>query len=204
MKKISIFLAAAFSLFIISTVNANADDYKKFYIGAGVSYGLEDFDVGDFDDTWGINAKIGYHPMDILAIQFDFDYFDKFEDDDFYNGDAELEITTYMLSLKGNFPVKWYNVISPYVIVGGGVMNVDADLDNASIAGISFDASGSETDWCGKAGGGLDFYLAENFSLNLEGNYTFGVRDELKDIQYFQFILGGVFRFNLPHGNHEF
>ena len=151
----------------------------------------------------GINAKIGYRPIDIIAVQFDFDYFDKFEDNDSFNGDAELEIMTYMLSLKGNFPVKWYNVISPYVIVGGGIMHVDGDLDDASIAGNSFDASGDETDWCGKVGGGFDFYLVENFSLNLEGNYTFGGND-LEDIDYFQFILGGAFHFNLPSGNHKF
>ena len=203
MKRIFLFLATAFFLFITSTVNADADDYNKFYVGAGVSYGLEDIDFGDFDDSWGINAKIGYRPIDIIAVQFDFDYFDKFEDNDFFNGDAELEIMTYMLSLKGNFNIKWYNVISPYVIVGGGIMHVDGDLDDASIAGISFDASGDETDWCGKVGGGFDFYLVENFSLNLEGNYTFGGND-LEDIDYFQFILGGAFHFNLPSGNHKF
>ena len=43
----------------------------------------------------------------------------------------------------------------------------------------------------------------EYFSLNLEGNYTSGFGD-LDDIQYFHFILGGVIRFDLPHGNHKF
>jgi opacity protein-like surface antigen len=204
MKKISIFFAAAFFIFTTSTVNADPDNFKKFYIGAGGSYGIENFDDGgDFDNSWGINAKIGYHPIDMLAVQFDYDYLREFESDDFFDGKVELDIMTYMLSLKGNFRVKWYNVISPFIIVGAGIMDADADIKDASIAGISADFSNDETDWCAKIGGGFDFFFTENFSANLEGNYTSGLGD-LKDIQYFHFILGVIFRFDLPPGNHEF
>jgi len=197
MKKISIFFAAAFFFFTTATVNADSDDYKKFFIGAGGSYGIENFDDGgDFDNSWGVNAKIGYHPIEILAVQFDYDYLWEFEDNDFFNGKAELDIMTYILSLKGNFPVKWYNVISPFIIVGGGIMDADADFN-------SNNSSENKTDWCGKIGGGFDFFFTENFSANLEGNYTHGFRD-LKDIRYFHFILGVVFRFDMPPGNHEF
>ena len=204
MKKISIIFAAAFFLFTTSTVNADSDVYKKFYIGAGASYGIENFDdEGDFDNTWGINAKMGYQFMDVMAIQFDFDYLDEFENDDYYTGDVKAEIMTYMLSLKGNFPVKWYNVISPFVIVGGGIMEANVDSKNNPIDDPSIDVLGNETEFCGKIGGGFDFDLVENFSLNLEGNYTLGAGN-LKDIRYFHFILGGVFRFDFPPGNHKF
>ena len=204
MKKISIFFAAAFFFFTTATVNADSDAYKKFYIGAGGSYGIEDFDVdGDFDNPWGVNAKLGYHIVDDIAVQFDYDYLWEFEDNDFSNGKAELDIMTYILSLKGNFPVKWYNVISPFIIVGGGIMDIEADIKDARIAGISANFSNDETDWCGKIGGGFDFFFTENFSANLEGNYTLGFGD-LEDIRYFHFILGVVFRFDTPTGNHEF
>jgi len=209
MKKISILFAAAFFLFATSTVNADPDDYKKFYIGAGGSYAIENFDGGDFDNTWGINAKIGYHLIEEIAVQFDFDYLRDFEDKDrielfgdSFDGKAELDIMTYMLSLKGNFPVKWYNVISPFIIAGGGIMHADADF-KISGPGISINSSTDETDFCAKIGGGFDFFLTENFSAYLEGNYTGGF-DDLSDIQYFHFILGGVLRFNPPPGNHEF
>jgi len=210
MKKISIFFAAAFFFFTTSTVNADSDDYKKFFIGAGGSYGIENFDGGgDFDNTWGVNAKIGYHLLDELAVQFDYDYLREFEDKegidlfgDSFDGKAELEIMTYILSLKGNFRVKWYQVISPYIIAGLGIMHADADY-KISGAGISMDSSSDETDLCGKIGGGFDFLLTENLSVNLEGNYTLGFRD-LEDIQYFHFILGVVFRFDMPTGKHEF
>jgi len=210
MKKISILFAAALLFLTTSTVNAEPDGYKMFYIGGGGSYGIENFDgSGNWDNSWGINAKVGYHFMDIASVQFDYDYLWGFEDSesidflgDTFDGDAELDIMTYILSLKGHFPVKWYNVISPFVIVGGGIMHADADFKIRG-PGFSSNSSSDEIDFCGKIGGGFDFFFNEYFSLNLEGNYTSGFSD-LDDIQYFHFILGGVIRFDLPHGNHKF
>ncbi|MDH3885773.1 MAG: porin family protein [Desulfobacterales bacterium] len=210
MKKISIFFAIALFFIATSTVNAESDDYKRFYVGAGGSYGIENFDGGgDFENSWGINAKLGYHLIDEIAVQFDYDYLWGFDDNDKieifgdnFEGETELDIMTFILSLKGNFPVKWYQVISPYIIAGGGIMHADADFKIRG-PGISGNSSTDETDFCGKIGGGFDFFLHENFSVNLEGNYTFGF-DDLEDIQYFHFILGGVFHFDLPYGNHKF
>ena len=122
--------------------------------------------------------------------------------DETINGETELEIMTFILSGKGHFPVKWYNIITPFVIVGGGFMHADADY-KFSGAGLSIDSSADETDFCAKIGGGFDFFFNESFSVNLEGNYTSGFGD-LDGIEYFHFILGGAFRFDLPYGNHEF
>lgn len=210
MTKISILFAAALLFLTTSTANADPDDYKKFYIGAGGSYAIENFDGGgDFDNSWGINAKLGYRLIDEIAVQFDYDYLWKFDDEEQidlfgnnFDGEVELDIMTFILSLKGNFPVKWYQVISPYLIAGGGIMYGDADFKIRG-PGISSNSSSDETDLCGKFGGGVDFFFTEHFSANLEGNYTFGFGD-LDDIRYFHFILGGVFHFDLPHGNHKF
>ena len=81
-------------------------------------------------------------------------------------------------------------------------MHADADFDYDG-PGTSINSSSDETDLCAKIGGGFDFFLAESFSVNLEGNYTFGF-DKLDDIQYYHIILAGVFRFDLPFGNHKF
>jgi opacity protein-like surface antigen len=145
MKKISIFFAAAFLFFTTSTVNADSDDYKDFYIGAGGSYAIENFDGGDFDNSWGINAKLGYHIIEEIAVQFDYDYLWGFDDKesielfgDSFDGKAELDIMTYILSLKGNFTVRWYQVISPFVIAGVGLMLMKqtgvVKLEGASIS----------------------------------------------------------------------
>ena len=80
MKKMSIFFAAVFLFLATPIANADSDDYKKFFIGAGASYGIENFKEGNFDDTWGINAKIGYHPYDIFAVQLEYDYLSEFKD----------------------------------------------------------------------------------------------------------------------------
>jgi opacity protein-like surface antigen len=121
-----------FSIFFYSTLLFA--DNKKFYIGGGSSYAIENFDTdSDFDNTWGINAKVGYRAHEILMIEFNFDYLNNFESDDRFTFlgekvDSEIEVTvyTFMLALKGYAPV-YSDKVMFFVVVGGGVMYADVD-----------------------------------------------------------------------------
>jgi opacity protein-like surface antigen len=173
---------------------------NRFYIGGGGSFGMEDFDTySDFDNTWGINAKVGYRAHELLMIEFNFDYLNNFESDDRFtflgeNVDSEVEVTvyTFMLALKGYAPVYSDNVMF-FVVAGGGVMYADVDI---KVSGFSVSRSDSddEVDGCGKIGLGFDFFPIQNFSIGIEGNYTLGFGD-VDDIRYFNFTLGAAYHF---------
>jgi hypothetical protein len=136
----------------------------------------DDFEGVDFDDSWGLNAKIGHHLHELLDIEFNFDYLDKFEGD----AGVDVEVMTYILGLKGFFPIASEKV-KLSVVAGGGLMNADADSDN-------------EIDGCAKFGLGFDYFIIQNFSAGIEGNYTLGFGD-LDEIRYFNFTLGVAYHF---------
>ena len=175
MKKNLFFAVLVVVIFSCTSLYAEQNYLDDFYVGAGVSYAVEDFDDSpDFDNSWGVNAKIGYHTHPLLDVEFDLDYLSKFE-----SGNVDLEILTYMVALKGYFPISTEKV-KLSTVVGAGIMHADANAD--------------ETDWCGKVGLGLDFFTTQDISLGIEGSYTFGCGD-LDDIRYLNFTVGAAYHF---------
>ena len=85
-------------VFSCTSLYATQYHLDHFYVGAGGSYAVEDFDNSpDFDNSWGVNAKIGYHTHPLLDIEVDFDYLNNFE----YNA-IDLEILTCMFTDAGH------------------------------------------------------------------------------------------------------
>ena len=169
-------LALITVIFSCTSLYAGQNHLDHFYVGAGGSYAVEDFDDSpDYDNSWGVNAKIGYHTHPLLDIELDFDYLGKFEGDT-----VDPEILTCMFALKGYFPISTEKV-KLSTVVGTGVMHADSGLDD-------------EIDWCGKVGLGLDFFTTQDISIGIEGNYTFGFGD-LDDIRYFNFTIGAAYHF---------
>ena len=199
MKKYFFFTALLMVICFSTSLYAQQADVKKFYVGAGGSYAIEDFDGGDFDNSWGVNVKAGYNLHPLLDIEFDFDYLNKFEDrDEFellginFEGKADLNIMTYMIALKGYFPISTEKV-KLSVVVGGGIMYADLD-SKVRVNGSSISYSYDETELCGKVGLGLDFFATQDISFGIEGNYTLGFND-LEEVRYFNFTLGVAYHF---------
>ena len=193
------FFTALMVIFFSTSLYAQQADVKKFYVGAGGSYAIEDFDGGDFDNSWGVNAKVGYHLHPLVDIEFDFDYLNEFEDREKFEflgmdieGEADLNIMTYMIALKGYFPISTEK-LKLSVVVGGGIMYADLDF-KVSVNGSSISDSYDETELCGKVGLGLDFFATPDISFGIEGNYTLGFND-LEEIRYFNFTLGVAYHF---------
>lgn len=186
--------------FLCTSLYAQETDINQFYIGVGGSYAIEDFDDSpDFDDSWGVNAKIGYHLHPLVDIEFDFDYLFEFEDDgefellgEHFEGEIDLEILTYMVMLKGYFPIST-DKAKLSVVAGGGIMYAEADY---KVTGGGFYISDSTDDheFCARVGLGLDFFATPDISIGIEGDYTFGFSD-LDDICYFNFTLGAAYHF---------
>jgi Outer membrane protein beta-barrel domain len=204
MKKHLFFAVLVVVIFSSTSLYAGQDHLDHFYVGAGGSYAVEDFDDSpDYDNSWGVNAKIGYHTHPLLDIELNFDYLNNFEYSETYKvlgtrfeGEVDLEIFTCMFALKGYFPISTEKV-KLSTIVGAGLMQADSKYefsiselpDETSISG-----SDDEIDLCGKIGLGLDFFTTQDISLGIEGNYTFGFGD-LDDIMYFNFTIGAAYHF---------
>jgi opacity protein-like surface antigen len=178
------------------------------YIGIGGSYVIENFDVKsenilgttydpDFDDTWGVNVKIGNHFTKWFSLEFDYDYLFDFESEKTLNiiglpvkTELNAQINTYMIVAKFS---AGSGMVQPFFVAGGGMMNVEADA-RASAGGTSASDSDSETDPCAKVGLGLDFFLNDNVSIGIEGTHVWGFND-LDEIKYFSLTSGVGYHF---------
>jgi outer membrane protein W len=203
MKKFLTPLTLTLMIFFLTAPYAHAA--TGLYVGAGGSYAVEnfdddnDFDNINYDNSWGINVKVGYHLHELLDLEFNYDYLNKFEVDDSstvagtrFDVDIDVEVMTYMFTLKGFFPIASEKV-KLSVIAGGGLMYADADR-KVRFAGNSTSSSDDEIDGCAKFGLGFDYFIIQNFSAGIEGNYTLGFGD-LDEIRYFNFTLGVAYHF---------
>jgi len=214
MKKVLMFAVLVMTFcFPVSSHGADAAG-RGLYVGIGGSYNLEDLDVHqfnvtledttsdldvDFDDTWGVNAKVGYHVHDWLSLEFNFDWLSGFESDKTDRGlgvpvDAkvELEVMTYMAVAKFSHGFGWEGA-KLFIVAGGGLMDADAD-GKVHVAGGSDSVSDSETDSCARLGVGVDFFATKRISIGFEGSYVWGFGD-LDEIQYFSLTAGLGYHF---------
>jgi len=196
-------LVCLISVFIITT-SANAA--TGLYVGLNGTFAMQDFDTGDlnslradgfnpkYDDTWGINGKIGYKVHPLFSVELALEYLSKFN----YNEtvrvggtqvtiDSDIDVFTAIISAK-IYPFQ--AMIKPYLTFGLGVMHAKIDTSASAPGFLTSSASDSETDPCGRVGFGVDYFVNKNFSLNLEGAWTSGFND-LNDIRYFS-VSGGV------------
>jgi opacity protein-like surface antigen len=233
MKKWSILAVLVMVLcFCTSSYAADAAGHS-WYLGIGGSWALENIDTDDledefdpidvdFDDGYGFQAKVGYHLNDTFSLGLVFDYITGFESDedisvtesiDIYgevftgsaSAEVELEVDVWTLMLEGKASMS--GTLSPYAVLGVGIMQADADADlsvSATLLGetlsVSESASEDDTIACGKVGLGVDWWATPDVTIGLEGNYVFGFGDaDFDDLEvgtdYFTFVLGAAIHF---------
>lgn len=206
MKKVLAF--TCFVALLSFSAQSHGKNVQGPYIGIGGSYAIENFDLDsidfdgsrfnpDFDNTWGLNAKIGYQVIDWFALEFNFDYLSDFEADDKVvvegvpvKGEIEVDVMTFMVAAKF---AAGMDAIRPFLVVGAGVMNADADV-KARAPGVSESDSDSETDSCASLGLGVDFFASDNVSLGFEGSHVWGFGD-LDEVRYYKLTVGVAYHF---------
>lgn len=183
--------------FFSTSLYAREGGTKQFYIGAGGSYAIENFfDDANFENSWGVNGKFGYNFHPLADIEFEINYLDAFESKEIQSSgmrvNTSLRATTYMVAIKGYFPIN-SDRVRLSTIVGGGIMNADFD---SHLYG-----TGDDADLCFKLGLGLDVFVTRDVSLGFEGNWTHGIEkfsSSVKDfgeIEYFNLTLGAAYHF---------
>ena len=175
------------------------------YFGIGGSYAIQNFNNDEldalrfygfdpeFDNTWGVNARLGYQFNPVIALEVAFEYLPGFnysETTRWSNPpvsiDADLDVWTIVLAAKVYpFPGN----VRPYFTAGLGIMNASMDATVSAAGYYPESAKEYEANPCGKIGFGVDFFINPSLSFNVEGAYTAGFND-LDDIGYFTVSIG--------------
>lgn len=159
------------------------DDLESDLAAAGFPGTRVDLDV---DDTWGLNARVGSRFGSRFAMELVGDWFDDADVDIDAVGPAgrvetseEVEAWAVTYNLKGYLLTE--ERVQPYVVVGGGLLNVDDGLEDDY--GFSW-----------RLGGGYDFYQTENVVFNVEALYYLPTGD-IRDFDFITVGLGVQYRF---------
>ena len=210
---------AALTAAIILAVSAAApalaveppEDFTRdgWYLTLQGVYAMEDFDDGEFereigavnvgvdhDDGWGGNLHAGYRFLQNFALELEFEYADAFESNVDPSGvNFGIKTRTWTFAFNGKVypftrltgPSGWLARIQPFVTAGTAWQWVD------TYHGGDY----TDGDFAGRAGGGLDVYITENFVWSSTAAYNFGTGD-VKDFRYLSIGTGLQYRFGVP------
>jgi hypothetical protein len=149
-----------------------------FYLGAGATYAIENFDGGGFpsaDNSWGANGFVGYRVLSRLALEVQAEWAEGF---DLGSGGIEIESWVVTANARAYFTE---TRVQPFLLVGLGALT-------AKGGGVR------ETGFAARAGGGLNIWATERLSVLMEVTYV-GATGDVSDLGYGSFILGLEYHF---------
>lgn len=190
-RSASVLLCATVFATVFLSSHATADDAEDpydapgFYVGASglythnffdaqVSDAIEDEFGGDVDvaieDSWGVNARLGYRVASWFAIEAQYEYVNEFDVEAKIEGlgipkQKIFTIEGHTLTGNARFIVPVWRV-QPYMLVGAGYSLYESDVESEAKPFIG--NGGKQDGFAGRAGGGLDFYLTPHIVLNAE------------------------------------
>jgi hypothetical protein len=204
--KLCLGIASAVALALLAgTARAADDDFDRPgpYVGAGAAGGFSAFQgslkSGKFDDSVGFDVRAGYrfpqHLMGAaLAAEGVYEYMDDFGSAAKFgsSGDAKADIRTNNFSVMGKLilPIQRFQ---PYLTGGVGFLEQGSRRRLKDI-GLSDGGSDQDIEFAGRFGGGVDVYLTQNVSLDVDTAYVIP-RGGLSDMQYFSLSGGAQYHF---------
>ena len=164
------------------------------YVGFGYALGFDSFSPGiqiqDERASDGYNVRAGYRFLKWLAVEALWEHYTEWDFDPF----GHFNAWTATVNAKAIYGL---NPVQPFFVAGAGLMRGHRSFRDEM--GISLDPlanapSDTDLDWLVRFGIGVDFYLAEWVSFNLESAYNipFG---ELEDYDFIGLTGGLIFHF---------
>ena len=173
----------------------------------------EDVDV-DIEDSYGINARLGYRAASFFAVELEYEWVDSFDVD----ASADLgppigSLTGELYRIEGHTltaQTKWivpFWRVQPYLTLGVGYSYYDVDRGSSAAALEAFDPDieiegGGQHGFAGRVGGGLDLYLTQSILINAEVTAVLTTQDfdtpdegNIDDLNYMSFSAGLQYRF---------
>lgn len=190
---------------------APADDgFAPFaYLAVGGVYGQGFFEgeAHQINKTygWGVNARVGYRFIPMLAVELLFEDVIEFDADSGYSDSTknlDRKAWTLMPNVKF-FPIEGF--CEPYLSVGGGYMYADAGNDNFVDHSSQFNLNPPPTithggvkdgsAFAARFGIGADLYATENIFIEGEVAYVLPT-GEAKNFDHLTVSLGLGYAFN--------
>ncbi|RME85934.1 MAG: hypothetical protein D6785_03835 [Planctomycetota bacterium] len=174
------------------------------YAGIGGSFVREDFQKEiSFDDTGGLNLKLGFEFYQVLILELDFDYFPQFEGkgtvlegSQISNQKEERDILNFMAVLK--FPLALsHPLIRPSLLFGMGAFYSITDFQK-NVGSASVSKNDGETGLSLKFGGSLEITFSDHIVIGGEGAFIqlIGGNSKTEDkIKFFLITFWVAYRF---------
>lgn len=221
MKTNAIVLLAGLFLVLFALPAAAGDDEdwnrSGFYIGLSGVYTNNLFDdqvddavqdafpaVGpidvDIDDSFGLNARVGYRVASWVAFELQYEWIDEFEMKASATGvpDLKVDISGHSLTANAKLIAPIWRT-QPYVLLGAGYALYDADVNSFY---DPFLDGGKQSGFAGRLGGGVDWVITENILINTEATVLLTTQDfddsaagRLDDLFYVSLGVGLQYRF---------
>ena len=169
-----------------------------WFLGLGGTYGIENFDGSDLDDSdneWGGNIYAGWRFLRYFSGDLTFEYIDEFNVSDAnppgFNNGADVD-RFYSLTVNGRAYAPMDKVglarLQPYASAGFGLLHARID-----------DPTGMRSNkergrFTGRVGGGVDLALTERLVFNASANY-FLPTGALSDLDFLSVGFGLAYRF---------
>ncbi len=134
---------------------------RGFFAGLGGVYAFQDTS-GPFDDSAGIEARIGYRLLPRWAAEVQINWLEGFDS----TRGPEVELDTYLVTLN----VKAYAATGraqPYVLFGMGLLHVNTEIYQSGP-----NLKSTENGFAARLGAGIDLYASDHFIVNLEATYV--------------------------------
>lgn len=166
------------------------------YLGIGPAGGFEVFqnDLEGFGNSVGFNARGGYRFNDFLAAEALYEYMDEFGSSLTVNGRSagHANISTNNFSLLAKVILPTGSLIEPYLTGGVGFLNADGS-GNLKTPQAHVNISGTDTEFAGRLGGGIDVWITQNIAAYVDAGYVMPT-GSLSDLRYFS--LGGGLKYS--------
>ena len=194
MRQTLIMFTAVVAVLMLPFASQADEKHGRFFAGAGVNYVIERFDDGDLkdfpgnssiDNSWGFSVFGGYWWIKHLAVEGTFNAYADFDGQTAANADFDVSIWTAMLDVRVFSPSLWQDRIYPYIRVGGGWM--DVELDGNSV-------NSDDSDFAYNVGLGVDFFVAPQVSLGIDGKHVWGTGD-VSEFNFVTFALRVAYHF---------
>lgn len=163
-----------------------------FLLGLGANYLLENFDTSlEVDNGEGLYALIGYRFHPHASVELRGEWLAGFDvrADEPSGGSLDAELDGYLITV-GPKLYPFTGSVQPFVGIGVGVFH--AELEGLGRGGGPIDSDANSIVF--RFAGGLDYFISENFVLNVEAAYVEPGGD-LDGLGFGSLSAGATFRF---------
>lgn len=155
-----------------SAAQAAPDRVGKWDVGVNVSGNFQT--DSDINDGVGVEGSFSYGINSWLAVGFSGGWSGHSIDDATSAGITVHGADMNLFPLFGDiiFRVPTDRAVVPYGVVGLGTVITNVDDTDTSVTGLTVQTD-VDTAFAVKLGGGVDWFINENWIFNVQGNYVF-------------------------------